>query len=433
MAEVFRAKLLGYQGFEKIVAIKRILPEFAQNTNFKKMFVHEANLSATLEHPNIAHVFANGENNGFLYLIMEYIDGHNLRELIKKSIKQATPLSREMSIYIVTEVLKGLEYAHTRNDKKGNSLGIVHRDVSPQNIMLSYEGTVKLVDFGIARLTNTQANKKNSKAIVGKFSYMSPEQAKGDEVDRRSDIFSTGIVLWELLVGKKLYEADTDEEIISLAEKAIIPEPSEITGYLPSSLEKIVMKALNPEKEYRYQSCLEFYSDLIRYQNSKRSDFIPTDFAAFMRNFFKDEILEKKLALETKPTEAIQNIEPTKIENEIEVTHISLNSEEITDVTDLKNAFKHEDKLAPISTLTEKAGMVELAPLENSPSTIKVLYDNPTKKTPYRPRPPFTQPTDRKALFIKTFTITLFLLCSSALFYFYAWPLLKKLIEDSGH
>jgi len=304
MAEVFRAKQLGYAGFEKTVALKRILPHFASSEDFKNMFRLEANLSAMLQHANITQVFSNGEHDGYLYLVMEFVDGKNLRQLLAKADKVKLRIPLEMSCYMVSETLKGLDYAHNYHDERtGEALSIVHRDVSPQNVMLGYEGSVKVVDFGIAKAASKSENTRAG-VLKGKFGYMSPEQARGETLDRRSDIFSMGIILWELLTQRRLFTYEDEMKTLEKVRECKIPRPSEKNPTIPYALEKIVLRALEKDASARYASCGEFYADLVRYMNDRHPNFIPTDFTRFMKEFYKDEIAEEKKRREKLNAEA---------------------------------------------------------------------------------------------------------------------------------
>lgn len=294
MAEVFRAKHLGFGGFEKTVAIKRILPSFANNDEFKEMFRQEANLSAQLQHPNIVQIFSNGESSGYLYLEMEFVNGKNVRQMISRAEKIKNKIPIEVACYIVAEAAKGLEYAHHFHDEKtGEQLNIIHRDMSPQNIMLGYDGTVKIVDFGIAKAA---ARGEGTKAGVlkGKFGYMSPEQAQGMKLDSRTDIFSMGIILWELLTQKRLFSTDDDLQTLQLVRECNVIKPSKKNPVINYALDKIVMKALAKDKSERYATAGELYSDLIRYLNEKHPDFIPTKVAVYIKEIYSEIIEQEK-------------------------------------------------------------------------------------------------------------------------------------------
>lgn len=254
MAEVFRAKYFSIEGFEKIVALKRILPEYCRDEEFLEMFIDEARLTSKLQQANIVQVLDFGKIADTYYLAMEYIDGPNLRNLQKRLLKQGEPFPFPWAAHIVTQVLKALDYASRIKDSKSQPLNIVHRDISPQNVLLSREGEVKITDFGIAkaahRLSQTQPGK-----IQGKFGYMSPEQASGTTaVDHRSDLFSLGIIFYELLTGRSLYEAEDTFAKYELVKNARIHPPSHYQPDVPPDYEAIVLKLLQKNPGDRYQN-----------------------------------------------------------------------------------------------------------------------------------------------------------------------------------
>jgi serine/threonine protein kinase len=315
MAEVFRGRHRGFGGFEKTVALKRILPHFAKNTKFKELFVMEANLSATLQHTNVAQVFSNGEFGGYLYLVMEFIDGKNIRKLINKADLKEDRLPLEFSCFIISEALKGLDYAHNCHDEKTSKpLEIVHQDVSPQNIMIGYDGSVKIVDFGIAKATSNIETSRQG-VIRGKYSYMSPEQATGQILDRRSDIFSVGAILFELTTHQKLFDDDDKDSILEKVKACKIPSPRSINPLIPYSLERIINKALEKNVESRYSTCLEFYTDLINYLNDRHPGFNSIIFSNYLKILFKEEIAEEKASREMinlRVPEFLENLKKTE-------------------------------------------------------------------------------------------------------------------------
>src|SRR5439155_8787101 len=214
MAELFRARRTGVEGFQKIVAIKKILPHIADNDEFITMFADEAKLAAQLNHPNIVHIFDLGKiEAGGYFIAMEYVEGRDLRSILQSGHDLGAPLPTPLAVYVASKIAAALDYAHRRRDSEGRELNIVHRDVSPPNILISYEGDIKLCDFGIAKAAS-KASQTQSGALKGKVQYMSPEQAWGKALDRRSDLFSLGAVLFEMLTEQKLFRGDSDLTVL---------------------------------------------------------------------------------------------------------------------------------------------------------------------------------------------------------------------------
>jgi len=253
MAEVFKAKRSGVEGFEKIVALKRILPQLSENKEFLTMFVDEAKMVAGLTHPNIVQIFDLGKIETSYYIAMEYVHGHDLRSIVKRTQNKGLRMPLDLSLRVVSQVCSALEYAHRKKDEHGQHMEIVHRDVSPQNILISFEGNVKLADFGIAKAA-TKASKTERGALRGKLLYMSPEQAWGRTVDRRSDVFSLGLVLYEMVTERKPFPgADSDATILELVRKCVITRPRAVNPRVPEALDRVIMKALARSPEERYQ------------------------------------------------------------------------------------------------------------------------------------------------------------------------------------
>jgi eukaryotic-like serine/threonine-protein kinase len=262
MAELFLAKQTGLKGFEKVVAIKRILPALTQDQEFVGMFINEAKLAALLSHQHIVQIFDLGSTEGFYYIAMEYVMGKDLRALTQRSQARSLPLTPGHALLIASRICAGLDYAHRKKDLHGRDLHLVHRDVSPQNILISYEGEIKLVDFGIAKAA-TQASETRTGTLKGKLSYMSPEQATGKPLDHRSDIFSLGIVLHELVTGQRLFSGNNEFAIIEQVRQAQIAPPSERNLDLPPEIDELVMKALakNPADRFQQASDMELAID----------------------------------------------------------------------------------------------------------------------------------------------------------------------------
>jgi TonB family protein len=262
MAELSKARLSGVQGFEKIVAIKKILPHLADNDEFLTMFADEAKLAAQLNHPNIVHIFDLGKiEAGGYFIAMEYVEGRDLRSLLQSARDVGAPLPTPLAVYVASKIAAALDYAHRRRDSEGRELNIVHRDVSPPNILISYEGDIKLCDFGIAKAAS-KASQTQSGALKGKVQYMSPEQAWGRPLDRRSDIFSLGCVLYEMLTEQKLFGGDTDLSVLEKVRAAQVAPPSTMNPEVGKNLDAVVLKALAREPEDRYGNASDVLRDL---------------------------------------------------------------------------------------------------------------------------------------------------------------------------
>ncbi|MEO5666459.1 MAG: serine/threonine-protein kinase [Bdellovibrionota bacterium] len=305
MAEVYRAIQQGYGGFEKVVAVKRILPHFASDEEFKNMFVMEAQLSGLLQHPNVVQVFSNGESEGYLYLVMEFVDGKNLRQLLARADKQKVRIPIECACFVLAEAAKGLEYAHSFVDQRtGQGMEIVHRDMSPQNIMLSYDGGVKIVDFGIAKAA-ARSEHTRAGVLKGKFGYMSPEQAQGMPIDRRSDIFALGIIFFELLTQRRLFSHDDDMRTLQLIRECNVPRPSKYNPSISPALDRIVLKALAKNRSDRYATASELYADIHLFMNQKYPQFLSMEFAKLLKTkIFHDDIATERKKREEMAAEA---------------------------------------------------------------------------------------------------------------------------------
>jgi len=285
MAEVFKAKRAGVEGFEKVVALKRILPHLSENREFLDMFVDEAKMVAGLTHPCIAQIFDLGRIESSYYIAMEYVHGRDLRTIEKRAREKGLRLPLDLGLRVVSQVCAALEYAHRRKDARGRPLEIVHRDVSPQNILLSFEGDVKLVDFGIAKAASKAASTERG-ALRGKLLYMSPEQAWGRPIDLRSDLFSLGIVLYELVTGSKPFLAAGSElTILELVRQCLITPPREVNPRVPEALDRLIMKALAREPGERYQDAGQLQRGLERILR-ERPPVTARDLARFLELLF---------------------------------------------------------------------------------------------------------------------------------------------------
>ncbi|MBK8482699.1 MAG: serine/threonine protein kinase [Proteobacteria bacterium] len=262
MAEIYRAEAELIQGMKKKVAIKRILPHLTKNEKFVAMFLDEARLSLHLDHANIVHVFDIGRAGSTYFLVMEYVEGVNLRVFGRTLRERNRPIRMAEAIFITMEICKGLAYAHEMlSPEDGRPLNIVHRDVSPPNILLSRNGEVKLVDFGLAKAAS-QVEQTDPGVVKGKFSYLSPEAASGIEVDHRADIFAAGIILFELLTGRRLFFGESDYQTVELVRRAYVPSLLQLDPRIPEELDVVAQRALARDREARYQSANEMHDAL---------------------------------------------------------------------------------------------------------------------------------------------------------------------------
>ena len=293
MAEIFLARATAIHGFEKIVVLKQILPQHAQSDDFIRMFLAEARLAATLHHPNIVQVYDIGEHGDSYFFTMEYVAGQDLRNLVRAARRAQKALPLEHILHIVMGVAAGLNHAHEKIGLDGRPLGIVHRDVSPSNVLVTYDGGVKIVDFGIAKAATAQSTTVAG-TLKGKIPYMSPEQCRGEQVDRRSDIFSIGTLLWELTTGARLFAGDNEFAVINKVGKGEVPLPTTIRGDYPPELEAIVMRALQADRDLRYRSALDLQVDLEDFAREARLPVSSARMAKFMRSLFENEIRESQ-------------------------------------------------------------------------------------------------------------------------------------------
>ncbi len=289
MAEIHLAKTKGIAGFEKYVAIKMIHPNFAEDEQFIQMLVDEAKIAVQLTHGNIAQTFDLGRVGETYYITMEYVDGADLYKILRRGSEQDLEMPLDVCAFIAKEVASALDHAHRKKDHVGKPLGIVHRDVSPQNVLISYSGEVKLVDFGIAKAT-MKARQTAVGVIKGKYYYMSPEQAWGDPIDYRSDIFSAGIVLYEMITGQMLYLEEDLHKLLDMARKADIAPPSKLRKGIPPQLERIIMHALAKVPGERYQSAGDFATDLERFLHAYSPVFTASKIAGLIRKVIGDPL-----------------------------------------------------------------------------------------------------------------------------------------------
>ncbi|WP_426736461.1 protein kinase domain-containing protein [Myxococcus faecalis] len=291
MAEIYRARMTAVAGVTKPVVIKKILPGYADQSAFVSMFVNEARIAAGLSHGNIAQVFDFGEVDGQYFIAMEWVDGHPLSRVLRRAREKGLyTLPQPLALLVTVEVLKGLAYAHTRLDDRGRPLHIIHRDVSPQNVLLSFEGQVKLVDFGIARARMAGGYESDAGDAKGKYAYFAPEQARGRELDARADIFAAGTLLYETLCGRLPFEGSVTDVMRKIA-VGDFPRPRELEPDIPPALERILLTALAVEREQRYPTAEAFAEVLTRYLHTATPDVSTSALAHFMGYLFETELV----------------------------------------------------------------------------------------------------------------------------------------------
>ncbi len=288
MGEVYLGAVRGAAGFEKPVAIKRMLPHLAGDDEFVRRFIDEARIVVTLNHGNIVPVLDMGEQDGEYFIAMEYLPGKDLREVLRRAADKERKMLPGVALYVAAELCRGLAYAHRKVDDQGRDLGIVHRDVSPSNVILGWEGLVKLTDFGVARAIGRLSDSLSG-TLRGKIAYMSPEQALGEPMDGRSDIFSAGIVLWECLTGQRLFDGDTDPAVLRKVQQAQVPPPSSVASGLPASVDAITLKALSRSASDRFGDMGELEQELQRLLHSEFDGIGAPDLSELMRDLFPRE------------------------------------------------------------------------------------------------------------------------------------------------
>ncbi len=296
MAEIFLGRQAGLEGFEKTIVIKRMRPHLSKQVNFVKMFLNEAKLAAQLNHPNIVQLYDLGKIAESYFIAMEYIFGRDMRRIIPKADEMNIPFPLVYALKIASSVCQGLYYAHEKTDLHGHPLGIVHRDVTPENIFVAFDGAVKVLDFGIAKATN-QVEQTRAGEIKGKLSYMSPEQCLGKPLDCRSDLFSLGTVLYEWITGFKLFTGDSEVAILKSVTEGKIYAPSYFKADIPTEVEAILMRALEKDRSLRYQNAQELQRDIDDFL--AQSEFTPTDshLSNFLKQLFQDELEAEKSKL----------------------------------------------------------------------------------------------------------------------------------------
>lgn len=288
MAEIYKGLAYDLHGIKRTVVIKKILPQAAANKEFIDMLVAEAKIAVILSHGNIAQIYDLGKAGENYFIVMEYVEGRSVSQLMKQCAATDQRIPLPLACYLITEIAAGLDYMHRRADEHGHPLHIIHRDVSPQNVIVSYSGTVKIIDFGIAK-ARTKLETTDIGILKGKFAYMSPEQAEGNPVDHRSDLFSLGVILYEMLTGQRLFKAKENRETLRNVRKAVVPIPSSVRPDLPPELDQIVARALAKHREDRYPFASLLRDDLLRFLHTHFPDFRSSGLADFVASVFRNE------------------------------------------------------------------------------------------------------------------------------------------------
>ncbi|MBW2733952.1 MAG: protein kinase [Deltaproteobacteria bacterium] len=344
MAEIYRAKLYGVSGFEKQMVVKQILPQYARNAEFIKMFIDEAKISVSLSHGNIIPVYELGRLDGIYFIAMDYVRGKNLQEIAEVAAEKQLPFSVEHAIFVAIEILKGLDYAHRRADDQGTRLGVVHRDISPSNVMVTMAGEVKIADFGIAKATD-KLGVTDAGVVKGSYGYMSPEQIQGLDVDYHTDIFNTGILLHEMATGRRLFEG-SEAAMVEKIKNAIVTLPSMVSPKVPVELDPIILEALAEDPEDRYHNANEFQLALSRILFSTGAGATSATLAEYMQELFPAEnrpsVSEEVVVDATPPPIAGNNTRSYAVREEFE--DVGMPGEE------LRARRPASSSVAPIST-----------------------------------------------------------------------------------
>ncbi|MDD9935440.1 MAG: serine/threonine-protein kinase [Myxococcales bacterium] len=320
MAEIFLARARNELGGTRRVVVKEVLPELSADGAFARMLVREAKLAARLNHRNVVQVIDLGRESGRLFIAMEYVEGYDLNQLLRQLSRRRLPLPAEFALFVVREVLAALDYAHRAREDDGTPLGIVHRDVSPSNVLISFEGEVSLCDFGIARAMDMDTRKARPEygdpeesqiqrvRVAGKSAYMAPEHARGELVDARSDVFAAGILLWELCAGRRLYKGN-EQEMLAMARAGEVPQLPERGLPDQTQLQSVLDRALTVDPAARFQSAREMLDALEEYAHGVHLMASPLRFGTFLTEHFADEMVALRRARERAAEQALSTLD----------------------------------------------------------------------------------------------------------------------------
>lgn len=370
MAEIFKGRAMDPHGLARPVVIKRILPHIAASPEFVEMLVAEAKLAVQLTHGNIAQIYDLGKVGEDYFMVMEYVDGKSLSQIARRLRQTGQKIPVAMALYICSEIASGLDYMHRKTGADGRPLNIIHRDISPQNIIISQSGTIKIIDFGIAK-AESQVSTTDSGVVKGKFAYMSPEHVSGDRLDGRTDVFSLNVILWELLTNQRLFKGKNNKETIQRVKRCRVPAAAGYREDIPKDVEKILKQALTKQRKHRYPAAHDLLIDLIRTLVQNYPEFAPKDLEIYLKQLFSGQWFNEELAAPTEvpgepPTEIEASLEPTAMADP-RVLKLRLKELESYDVPIAKPAEIEETPAKPEPPTQAKPKAKPSPPLQERP------------------------------------------------------------------
>jgi serine/threonine protein kinase len=303
MGIVYVALVRGPAGFNKLFVVKELMPQFALDPSFMSMFLAEARLAARLSHPNIVQTLEIGEERGRPFIAMEYLEGHNFQRIVQRAARRGGRVPLPIQLHVLMATLSGLHYAHELRDFDGTPLHVVHRDASPHNVFVTYDGQVKVVDFGIAKMEDASSERTRTGVLKGKVSYMAPEQTRGESADRRADVFAVGVMLWEALTGRRMWKAESEVAILHARLLHAIVPPRSIAPEVPEALDEITMRALASDPRARYATAAEMRAEIDAYLREFRGHADAREVGAYVSQLFTEERAEIKRRIDAQVQE----------------------------------------------------------------------------------------------------------------------------------
>jgi eukaryotic-like serine/threonine-protein kinase len=364
MAEIFLARQTGAGKFSKLVVLKKVFSKFADNPEFRDMFQAEAALCSLMHHPNIVNVYSSGYSEKHLYMSMEYISGLSLKDLIKKTTSESKKLATPMLLHIVQQVAAGLDYIHKLKDPESQSpLGLIHRDISPQNIMMSFKGEIKLIDFGIAKTSSTLTDETQNGVIKGNFAYMSPEQARSETLSPLTDIYSLGVVLYEAITGKRPFNGANPIDLLKAIDKGVFDKPSKIVDTTEPFVENLVIRMMSSDSVHRPSAGV--LCDLIQRElSSKYPKFSATEFAKAMTASFKKDLEKDQLRISTllKQSSEQAGVAAAKIQHSMRSEQTQVSKRVVLDdVNPIEDPAETPKNVTSSSTISTRSTLSQLA------------------------------------------------------------------------